>query len=166
MKSLSKKLLLTLSVLIVFSSCGFLGEDKSSKQTFNNSDVKIAVEKFQLSNGLKVLLIKNSKLPIYSYYSYFNVGAINEYEGITGSSHYLEHLLFKGENFFDQGRFDHIIESNGGSSNAYTTNDSTVYYERMPSSSLELMIKVEADRMQKLVLKEKGMKSEREVVLD
>jgi zinc protease len=129
-------------------------------------DFHIDVVEKTLPNGLKILLVKNAKLPLFSYYTYFNVGGKFETKGITGATHFLEHMMFKGAKKYGPGEFDKLVEGNGGQNNAYTTSDLTVYYENLPSEHLETIIDVEADRMQNLLLEEKAFASEKDVVLE
>jgi zinc protease len=153
------------SLLIpIFLSCSSGSKNNSVSSSLD--EFEIPVEKFVLSNGMTVLLSKNDKLPVYSIYSYYKVGSIYEEKGITGASHFLEHMMFKGAKNFGSGKFDTIIEGNGGASNAYTNYDSTVYYEHMPKDSLELILQVEADRMQNLLLEPEAFEKERQVVLE
>lgn len=128
--------------------------------------LKLDVASFKLDNGMQVLVIEDKRLPIYSLQMFYKVGGKDERKGLTGASHFLEHLMFKGTKSISQSKFDFIVEGNGGSSNAYTTNDMTVYYENMPSSTLEMMIGVEADRMVNLVIKKDEFEHERQVVLE
>jgi len=126
--------------------------------------MRINVEKFQLENGLKVLIHEDNSLPLTGYYTFFKVGSRNERPGITGISHLFEHMMFNGSVKFGPGEFDRILESNGGYSNAYTTRDITVYYENIPSRAFEKIVEMDADRMENLNLNEKNLASEREVV--
>jgi zinc protease len=155
-----KCLLLIVSIFIVSCSTG------DAKKSDKNYSVKLNVKSKNLSNGLKIILIKNPKLPIFSYYTFYKVGSIYETPGITGASHFLEHMMFKGAKKYAQGEFDKIIEGNGGSNNAYTTNDLTVYYEKMPLAALEKVIDLEADRMVNLTLGAESFEKERQVVLE
>lgn len=159
-------LLLTFFVI----SCSQLSSNSNSisgkSVSLSESDINLDVTKMTLDNGLRVLLVQNSKLPIFSYYTFFGVGGKHERKGITGASHFLEHMMFKGAKNFGAGAFDRIIEGNGGASNAYTTNDETVYYEKLPAKALELIIKVEADRIQNLLLEPEAFEKERNVVLE
>jgi zinc protease len=133
---------------------------------FENGIFQFNARKYQLDNGLKVILVKNAKLPLYSFHIFYEVGSKHEPKGMTGSSHFLEHMMFKGAKRYGLGQFDKLIEGNGGVSNAYTSYDQTVYYENMPIASLETIIDVESDRMENLTLEEKGFNSEKEVVLE
>ena len=132
----------------------------------NVIDVKIPVEKKVLANGLTILVIPNHKLPIFSYYTFFKVGSKFEGKGITGASHFLEHMMFKGAKKFPEGVFDHYIEANGGNTNAFTTNDQTVYYENLPNMALEKIVEMEADRMENLALNPDSFEKERQVILE
>ncbi|MCE3011504.1 MAG: insulinase family protein [Proteobacteria bacterium] len=154
-------------VLMVFFVivCGCSSGPKSPSANLPDP-LKLDVVSFKLDNGMQVLVIEDNRLPIFSLQMFYKVGGKDERKGITGASHFLEHLMFKGTKNISSSKFDFIVEGNGGSSNAYTTNDMTVYYENMPSSTLDLMIGVEADRMVNLVIKKKEFEHERQVVLE
>ena len=128
------------------------------------SDLKIIEHVFE--NGLKALFIKNRKLPLVAYYTFFKVGSRNERSGITGLSHLFEHMMFKGSKKFPEGSFDDILTANGGFSNAYTNKDMTVYYEVFPSQLFENVLEMEADRMQYLEVRKKSLEAERQVVME
>ena len=118
----------------------------------------------QLPNGLKILTLEDHTLPICTYFTFFKVGSRNEKQAITGISHLFEHMMFNGAKRYGPKEFDRILESNGGVSNAYTTNDFTAYFEDFPSNKLELIIDLDADRLENLLLNEENLSSEREVV--
>ena len=120
----------------------------------------------KLPNGLKVRLLRNDAVPTVSYYTFFNVGSRNERPGITGISHLFEHMMFNGAKKYGPGEFDRTLESNGGSSNAYTSNDMTVYYEDFMAEALERVIDLESDRMRSLSVTPKMLTSERQVVIE
>ena len=80
----------------------------------------------KLPNGLLVRLLPSDAVPTCSLYTFFRVGARNERPGITGISHLFEHMMFNGAKKYGPGQFDRVLESNGGTSNAYTSNDVTV----------------------------------------
>jgi predicted Zn-dependent peptidase len=126
---------------------------------------KRVVEK-TLPNGLKVRLYPDSTTPVFSYQTFFNVGSRNERPGITGISHLFEHMMFHGSKKFKTGRFDKMLESRGGHSNAYTSFDMTVYYDNAPSEALETVMDLEADRMHALQITPKKLETERQVVLE
>lgn len=126
----------------------------------------ISIEKHELSNGLKVILAHDPNVPVFAFYTYFNVGSRNEKKGKTGIAHFFEHLLFKESKNFKEGEFDRIMEAHGASTNASTWLDWTNYYEVLPSSdeTTELVIRLEADRMANMILNDRQVNSEREVI--
>jgi predicted Zn-dependent peptidase len=128
--------------------------------------IAASVIEAKLPNGLNVRLLPNDSVPTCSYYTFFRVGARNERPGITGISHLFEHMMFNGAKKYGPGRFDRTLESNGGSSNAYTSNDLTVYYEDFMAEALERVIDLESDRMRSLALTPKMLESERQVVIE
>ncbi len=134
-------------------------------QTLSNS-IKLEVEELKLKNGLTALIVRNPKLPIFTVQTFYRVGGKNEVPGITGASHFLEHMMFKGAKKYGPNTMDFIIEGSGGSTNAYTTNDQTVYYENLPSPELERILDIEADRMENLLLDLEAFNKERQVVLE
>lgn len=158
--------------LLSISSCAQLSQSKapreelSDAQNLNELKLELAVEKMVLPNGLRVILLEDKKLPIYSYYTFYDVGGRYESKGTTGATHFLEHMMFKGSKNYPPGSFDRFIESAGGNNNAYTSFDSTVYYQNMPSHTLEEMIKIEADRMKSVLLIPEAFESERLVILE
>jgi len=122
------------------------------------------VTRFRLDNGLTVLLYENHQTPVVSYYTFYKAGSRNEHPGITGISHVLEHSMFNGAKRYGPKMFDQTLESHGGYSNAYTTNDMTVYYENIASNNLELVVDMESDRMADLALDSAILESERGVI--
>jgi zinc protease len=139
----------------------------TTKKTNQLSEsINLEVKEIKLTNGMNALIIPNHKLPIFSLYMFYKVGGKNEVPGITGASHFLEHMMFKGAKKYGKNTIDFIIEGSGGSTNAYTTNDQTVYYENLPSSQLDRMLDIEADRMENLLLDSNDFSKERLVVLE
>ena len=126
--------------------------------------IELAVEKFQLKNGLTVLLHRDPQSPLVSYHTWYRVGSRNEAMGITGSAHMLEHMMFKGSKKYSNKEFDRIMHSNGMVNNAFTSFDITGFYQNLPSSKLELMMDLERDRMSSLLIKPEDLLSEKEVV--
>lgn len=120
----------------------------------------------QLPNGLKIRLMPSDAVPTCSLYTFFKVGARNERPGITGISHLFEHMMFNGAKKYGPGQFDRVLESNGGTSNAYTSNDVTVYYEDFMAEALEKVIDLESDRMRSLQVTPRMLESERQVVME
>jgi len=117
-----------------------------------------------LANGLRILLLEDHGAPVVSYQVHFAAGSRNERPGITGISHLFEHMMFKGTPDCGPEEFARIIQAEGGQVNAFTTEDSTCYYENLPTHGLELAIRMEADRQAHLLLTEENLVSEREVV--
>ncbi|HOX28611.1 MAG TPA: pitrilysin family protein, partial [bacterium] len=120
-----------------------------------------------LTNGLTVITKEIHTAPVVSLSVWYRVGSRNESTGITGISHLLEHLAFKGtKNFPQEGETDRIIRRLGGSGNAGTNVDYTVYYVTLPSGKLDPAIDIEADRMKNLLLKPEDVDMERPVVAE
>lgn len=156
------KLLFSLLLLnLLLSGCATTKKEETLADSIN-----LDVEEVKLDNGMSALIVNNPKLPIFSLYFFYKVGGKNEVPGITGASHFLEHMMFKGAKKFGKNTLDFIIEGSGGSTNAYTTNDQTVYYENLPSSELGMILDIEADRMENLTLDEDDFNKERAVVLE
>jgi zinc protease len=122
------------------------------------------IESRTLANGLEVVVWPDHDIPNVAMYLWFRVGSRNEYPGITGISHYFEHMMFNGTKTRGPGEFDRIMEGNGGRNNAYTSSDVTVYQDWFPRSALELVFDLEADRMRNLDFDPKAVESERGVV--
>jgi len=122
------------------------------------------VEEHALPNGLQIRLLQDRSLPVATLYSFFRVGSRNERPGITGISHLFEHMMFNGSRKYGPKEFDRRLESAGGSSNAYTSNDLTAYYEDFASDALPLVLDLEADRMASLTIDDASLAREREVV--
>ncbi len=124
----------------------------------------LKIRRFRLRNGLLVVLVADPSAPVISYHTWYHVGSASEKLGKTGLAHLFEHLMFNQSKGFKQGQFDRLIEEAGGSSNAATWLDWTFYYESVPKDALELIIDLESDRMTNLVLQDKQVSSEKEVV--
>ena len=128
-----------------------------SAQNFN-------IQEHMLKNGMKILVQEDPSIPNVALYTFFHVGSRNEHEGITGLSHFFEHMMFNGAKKYGPGQFDKAMEGAGGNNNAYTSNDMTVYQDWFPSSKLELIFDLESDRVQNLAFDPKIVESERQVV--
>jgi len=129
-------------------------------------DGQIKATKFIFENGLRLIVYENRRLPVFTYLTFFDVGGRFEKAGQTGATHFLEHMMFKGSVHYPQGIFDSTIEKSGGRTNAYTTFDSTVYDNHIPSTLLKEMITLEADRMRGPIFSEESFESERKVILE
>ena len=119
-----------------------------------------------LDNGLRVLLLEDPRSPIVSFQVWYRVGSRNEHRGSTGIAHFLEHLMFKGTPSHGPKQFARLVEENGGQDNAFTSQDVTSYYVDIAADKIDLVIDLEADRMQNLLLDPKEITSEREVVIE
>lgn len=119
---------------------------------------------YELKNGMKILVQPDHRSPVVVSQIWYKVGGSYEYEGVTGVSHALEHMMFKGTHNYRAGEFSEIIAANGGSENAFTSKDYTAYFQRIASDRLELCLKMEADRMRNLILDEAEFKKEIEVI--
>jgi zinc protease len=122
------------------------------------------VKAHTLSNGMKVLVQEDHNIPNVAMYFFYKIGSRNERPGITGVSHFFEHMMFNGARKFGPKQFDSEMEKAGGNNNAYISEDVTVYTDWFPGSALELMFDMESDRMQNLAFDPKIIQSERGVV--
>ncbi|CEG55868.1 M16 family metallopeptidase [Legionella fallonii] len=129
-----RKILITIFMIVL--SC----------QTFGQ------VQEFTLNNGLKVLVKEDHRAPIAVSMVWYNVGSADEPGGITGVSHAIEHMMFKGTPQYPLGVFSKTIAAQGGQENAFTNNDYTAYFEKIAASRLATSFELEADRMKNLLL--------------
>ncbi len=123
------------------------------------------VKTFTLPNGMKFLVLEDHSIPTANMYFFWKVGARNEVHGITGLSHFFEHMMFNGAKKYGPKQFDRVMEANGGSNNAYTTENVTVYTDWFQKDALETMFQLEADRIADLSIDSTMVQSERGVVL-
>lgn len=123
------------------------------------------VKTFTLKNGMKFLIVEDFTIPNANMYLFYKVGSRNEYQGITGLSHFFEHMMFNGAKKFGPKLFDQTMEFNGGANNAYTRNDITAYTNWFPASATEVIFDLEADRISSLTIDPDMVESERGVVL-
>jgi predicted Zn-dependent peptidase len=123
------------------------------------------VKTFTLKNGMKFLVLEDVSIPNANMYLFYKVGSRNEHPGITGLSHFFEHMMFNGAKKYGPKQFDQVMEYNGGSNNAYTTNDVTVYTNWFPASAMEVIFDLEADRIASLSIDSAMVQSERGVVI-
>ena len=128
------------------------------------SPTTFRVERHTLKNGLVVLTHEDHAVPAVTFWQWFKVGSRNEAPGITGISHYFEHMMFNGSQNVPPKEYDKILESNGGYSNAFTDRDMTAYYEDIASDRLDVVFRLDSDRMASLSLLPEQLKSEIEVV--
>ncbi|MBT1445241.1 insulinase family protein [Shewanella sp. JM162201] len=122
------------------------------------------VQSFTLENGMKIMVLEDSSIPNANMYLFWKVGSRNEAPGITGISHFFEHMMFNGSKKFGPKMFDRTMEAAGGANNAYTTENLTVYTDWFPAAGLETIFDLEADRIANLDIDPKMVESERGVV--
>jgi zinc protease len=124
-----------------------------------------SLTKTQLANGLTVLLKEIHTCPIISQWIWYRVGSRDEIPGITGVSHWVEHMQFKGTPDFPAGILDKSISREGGFWNAMTYMDWTTYFEVMPADKIDLALRLEADRMINTIFNGEEVSSERTVII-
>lgn len=124
------------------------------------------VTDFTLSNGMKVVVIEDHRAPVVTQMVWYKIGRADEIAGQSGIAHFFEHLMFKGTDTIKPGEFSEIVAANGGSDNAFTSNDYTAYYQRIAADKLELMMQLESDRMVHLNLSEDNVATEKQVILE
>ncbi len=117
-----------------------------------------------LDNGLRIIVWPDHDIPNVVMYNFVRAGGRNEYPGITGLSHFFEHMMFNGSKRRAQGEFDETMEAAGGANNAYTSKDFTVYQDWFPRSALETIFDLEGDRLENLAIDPDVVESERGVV--
>jgi zinc protease len=122
------------------------------------------VQSITLANGMKVIVWTDRDIPNIALYNWVRAGSRNEVPGITGLAHFFEHMMFNGTSKRAPGEFDRIMEAQGGSNNAFTSDDVTVYQDWIPRTALELVFDLEADRLTNLSFDPKVIESERGVV--
>lgn len=123
------------------------------------------VQKTCLDNGLQVILKESHLAPVASFWIYYQVGSRNEAPGVTGISHWVEHMLFKGTEKYPQGAFDKAVARAGGAFNGMTWQDWTTYFETFPAERIELALDVESDRMANAIFDAEETESERTVII-
>ena len=121
---------------------------------------------FKLANGLEVVVVEDHLAPVVSQMVWYRCGAADEEWGHSGIAHFLEHLMFKGTPSVGPGEFSKIVARNGGEDNAFTFYDYTAYFQTIAVDRLELIMKLEADRMQNLSLTDEQVYPERDVIIE
>jgi len=123
-------------------------------------------ESFTLANGMQVVVIPNRRVPVVTHMVWYKVGAADEERGVSGIAHFLEHLMFKGTDAVPPGAFSRIVAKNGGRDNAFTSYDYTAYYQNVARDRLEMVMRMEADRMANLKLTDAVVYPERDVIIE
>ncbi|MEM9632813.1 MAG: pitrilysin family protein [Pseudomonadota bacterium] len=154
--------------VLLLSTTSLLPPDPARAEAVAASDMVIApnLESFMLENGLQVVVIPDRRAPVVTHMIWYKVGAADEPEGQSGVAHFLEHLMFKGTSTYPDGAFSKMVAERGGQENAFTSADYTAYFQRVAKEHLPLMMKLEADRMENLVLTDEVVAPERDVVLE
>ena len=124
------------------------------------------VHEYRLDNGLRLLVKEDHRAPVVVSQVWYRVGSSYEHDGITGISHVLEHMMFKGTERYGPGEFSRIVAENGGRENAFTSRDYTVYFQTLEKSRLPIAFELESDRMRNLRLDAKEFRKERQVVME
>ncbi len=153
-------LLFFLTAIIIFPGCA----REANRDAQENKAGYIHEE--VLSNGLKVLAVKDPAAPLAVFQIWYNAGSVYEQVGKTGLSHLLEHMMFKGTKKYGPSELSKIIKRAGGVENAGTTKDFTFYYQKLAPDRLDLSIELEADRMRNLIMDPDETLSERDVVME
>ncbi|HLN12709.1 MAG TPA: pitrilysin family protein [bacterium] len=118
-----------------------------------------------LPNGLVVLLREVHTAPVATFWAWYRVGSRNEVPGITGISHWVEHMLFKGTPTLGKGEFSRLVNRYGGTWNGFTWKDFTAYFETLPAEHVDLGIRIESDRMVNTLFEPEEVESERTVIV-
>lgn len=130
---------------------------------FARADV---VTTYTLDNGMEVVVIEDHRAPAVVHMVWYRIGSADEPVGASGVAHFLEHLLFKGTQTLAPGEFSAVVAANGGDDNAFTSFDYTAYFQRIAAGKLELMMRMESDRMVNLVLSDADIETERQVIIE
>ena len=123
------------------------------------------VLKTTLANGLTVILKENHNAPVATFWCWYKVGSRHEWSGITGISHWVEHMLFKGTKTFPKAMVDKIVSREGGLWNGMTWLDFTTYFETLPVAKIDVALQIESDRMVNSLFAPKDVESERTVII-
>ncbi|HUT37001.1 MAG TPA: pitrilysin family protein [Planctomycetota bacterium] len=127
--------------------------------------LELGIEESVLDNGLKVLTVERHTAPVVSVWAWYRVGSRNERLGITGASHWVEHMVFKGGREFGKGEIFKQVAKHGGVNNGFTHYDFTAYFETLPAEAHDLGLRIEADRMASALFDPAEVESERTVII-
>src|ERR1700735_759969 len=150
------------SVAVSAASSAALAAPASASHSF--ASAASAVRTTTLPNGLQIIVWPDHTIPNVALYNWVHVGSRNEGTGTTGLAHFFEHMMFNGTSKHPQGDFDRLMEAQGASNNAYTSQDVTVYQDWFPSSALQLVFELESDRIANLAFVPEVVENERKVV--
>lgn len=124
------------------------------------------VTSFVLDNGMQVVVVEDHRAPVVQHMVWYRAGSADEPKGSSGVAHFLEHLLFKATDTLASGELSATVAANGGRDNAFTSYDYTAYFQRIAADRLELMMRMEADRMTNIRLTERDIVTERQVIIE
>ncbi len=147
-----------LSIAFLLTSAAAAGRAASTEQP--------AVSDFKFDNGLEIVVIPDGHAPVVTHMLWYRVGGADEELGKSGIAHFFEHLMFKGTRNYPAGEFSRKVAEIGGRENAFTSNDYTVYFQKVSAQALEMVMTYEADRMRNLILTDDVIGPERDVVLE
>ena len=133
-------------------------------ETPDQAGVPTEIRAHTLDNGLRIIVWPDHDIPNVVMYNFVRAGGRNEHHGITGLSHFFEHMMFNGTKKLARGEFDQIMEAAGGSNNAYTSEDLTVYINWFPRSALKTVFELEGDRLANLKIEPEVVEDERNIV--
>lgn len=156
-------LLLTAALLAGCSQLPVNQPQQAEKVTSSDDGT---IHEYRLDNGMQLIVRENHRAPVVVSQIWYKVGASYEHIGITGASHVLEHMMFKGTDKHPSGEFSRIIAENGGSENAFTGRDFTSYFQQLEKSRLAIAFELEADRMRNLQLPQEEFLKEVKVVME
>ena len=123
------------------------------------------VREHALANGLAVLTREVHTAPIATFFIWYRVGARDEAQGMSGASHWVEHMMFKRTQRLAPGDIGRMVEGVGGTFNAFTYEDATAYHETLPAEHLDLALEIESDRMLNAVFDPDDVEAERTVII-
>ena len=124
------------------------------------------VTSFELENGMQVVVIEDHRAPVVQHMIWYRAGSADETSGTSGVAHFLEHLLFKATDTLAEGELSATVAANGGRDNAFTSFDYTAYFQRVAADRLEIMMRMEADRMRNIRLTKTNIETERKVIIE
>lgn len=160
------KYVISALVLVIIAVMVWLLNGEAEQGVVAEPDMPAVVSEYQLDNGLKLIVKEDHRAPVVVSQVWYKVGSSYEYNGITGISHQLEHMMFKGTENLGPNEFSKIIAANGGRENAFTGRDYTAYFQTMQNDRLEVSFRLEAERMRKLVIDGAELEKEHEVVAE
>lgn len=162
----SIRLLQLMLMGLLLTGCASLPSGQDDENAVQASNGDGTVHEFRLANGMQLIVKENHRAPVVVSQIWYRIGASYEHVGITGISHVLEHMMFKGTDKHPTGEFSRIIAENGGSENAFTGRDYTSYFQQLEKSRLPIAFELEADRMRHLQLPPEEFAKEVKVVME